>query len=196
MDDDARPEVLPDGRCPVADPDADLARRAAAGDARAFDTLVERCSPRMRRQALGLLDGDVEAAEDVVQESLTRAWHGLPGFEYRSSLGSWLFRITANEVSSYQRRQHRTDDDEHALAAAEATGAEGPEQRHAAAELAGAVDRVLEGLPARQREVWLLRQQGLSYLDIAGVVGTDVTVVRGLLHRSRREVAARMAGWR
>jgi len=58
--------------------DADLAAAAALGDRDAFACIVHRCGPGMHRSALGMLEGDFQAAEDAVQEGLAKAWVALP----------------------------------------------------------------------------------------------------------------------
>lgn len=60
-----------------------------------------------------------------------------------------------------------------------------------------ALDRALAELPWRQRATWLLREMdGLSYGEIAQILETTTTVVRGQLHRARATLAIRLEAWR
>ena len=75
--------------------DREIAARAAAGDARAFEALMRRHNRLLFRAARGIAGDDAEA-EDAVQETLLRAWRGLGGFDGRASLRTWLTRIATH----------------------------------------------------------------------------------------------------
>lgn len=178
-------------------PDAALARRAALGDRDAFADIVRRHGPAMFRYASTMLDGDVHDAEDAVQNALIKAWQHLPGFRGESSLRTWLHRITANEVLASRRRRRPIPVDDGLLTPQPSAARERPEERLAHEELHRALRVALSELPWRQRACWILaEQEELSYAEIAAVLGTSVTVVRGQLHRARRTLAARLALWR
>src|ERR671910_3872432 len=72
-----------------------LLERARAGDEHAFGQLVEPYRAALRAHGYRML-GSVDDAEDALQEALLRAWRGLPRFEGRSSLRSWLYSIAMN----------------------------------------------------------------------------------------------------
>ena len=80
--------------------DQDLAGQAALGDRFAFAEIFHRHAAAMFRYAVHMLDGDIDQAEDAVQEALTQAWVHLPQFRGDSALQTWLFRIIANSVLS------------------------------------------------------------------------------------------------
>src|SRR5437868_7879285 len=83
--------------------------RARAGDAEAFRVLVERHS----RALFGLafrMTGNEQDAEDVVQESLLRAYRQLGKFDERSSFGTWLYRIAVNcSLDVVRARKRRSE---------------------------------------------------------------------------------------
>src|ERR671918_1674721 len=84
-----------------------LLEQARAGDEHAFGRLVEPYRAGLRAFAYRML-GSVEDAEDVLQEALLRTWRGLPRFEGRSSLRSWLFRIVTNaSLDAIEQRSRR-----------------------------------------------------------------------------------------
>ena len=184
---------------PPTPPSADhaLARRAALGDRRAFADIVYRHGPGMFRYATTMLDGNVHDAEDAVQNALTKAWQHLPQFRAEASLRTWLFRITANEVLALRRRRRPIPLDDQLLEPMRAPVRDQPEQRLDEEELRAALTAALNELPWRQRACWILAEyEEMTYEQIAEALDTQVTVVRGQLHRARRTLAIRMARWK
>ena len=195
-----------------------LLEQARAGDEHAFGRLVDPYRAGLRAFAYRML-GSVEDAEDVLQEALLRTWRGLPRFEGRSSLRSWLFRIVTNaSLDAVARRPKRVlpldygpPADPHSDLAAplaesmwvepfpdEALGLEDigatPAARYElreSLELAFVV--ALQELPARQRAVLILREVlGFSAKEVAGMLQTSVASVKSALQRARRTVEERV----
>lgn len=177
--------------------DGALARRAALGDREAFAAIFDRHAEAMFRYARHMLSGHVEDAEDAVQVALIKAWQKLPDFRGEAALRTWLFKITANEVRAHRRRARPVAVDDQLLANVAETISSDPARVMAEAELWEVLAIALAELPWRQRASWVLRElEGFSYDDIAEVLDTTPTVVRGQLHRARRTVATRMEQWR
>src|SRR6516225_3748086 len=85
----------------------DLIVRAQAGDEQAFQQLVEPYQRELQVHCYRIL-GSAQDAEDALQETLLAAWRGLGGFEQRSSVRTWLYRIATtrslNALRSARRR--------------------------------------------------------------------------------------------
>lgn len=174
-----------------------LARRCALGDRLAFAEIFSRHGASLYRYALRMLDGDHQAAEDVVQEALTKAWLRIPGFRGDSSLRTWLFRLTVNECHDARRRRRPIPVDDGLLTVMAEETELSAEDTAGTRSLLAALDLALLELPWRQRAAWLLREvEGLSYDEIATALTTNSTVVRGQLHRARATLEVRMAQWR
>lgn len=186
--------------------DQALARRAGLGDRAAFEELFARLFPGTLRFATQLLDGDERAAEDVVQAAWVKAWRALPRFEGRSKVQTWVFTIVQREAYERRRRRRPVAVDNEILEplmrrdvrTSLTHGAEtDPERQLLTSELWRTLTLALGELPWTQRASWVLRElEGLSYADIARVLDTTPTVVRGQLHRARRTLAIRMEQWR
>lgn len=174
-----------------------LTRRAALGDRTAFAEIFDRHASALYRLAVRMLDGDNQAAEDAVQEALTKAWLQIDGFRGDSSLRTWLFRLTANECHNSRRRRRPIPIDDKLIAALSTDSAPSAEDATGGRFLLEELDVALRELPWRQRATWLLREvEGLSYDEIATALSTTPTVIRGQLHRARATLAVRMARWR
>lgn len=174
--------------------DAVLARQAALGDRDAFAGLVDRHGPSLFRYAARVLR-DPALADDCVQESFLAAWRGIAGYRGDSSVRTWLFTIVRHEAQRRGRRSVEVMDLTEVQDQIRDLRAD-PEQDNLDAALREALDLALAALPARQRAAWLLREvEELHYDEIAQVLGTTTTAVRGLLERARTALATALEGW-
>jgi RNA polymerase sigma-70 factor, ECF subfamily len=192
-------------------PDPALLRAARGGDDDAFRRLVEPHRRELHAHCYRML-GSVHDAEDALQDTLLRAWRGLPRFEGRSSLRSWLYRIATNvcldRISQRPRRALPVDygpaagpDAAPGEPLIESTwvdpypderqhvrdGYANPEaryERRESVELAFIV--ALQKLPATQRAVLILRDVlGFSARETAETLDTTVAAANSALRRAR-----------
>jgi RNA polymerase sigma-70 factor (ECF subfamily) len=84
-----------------------LARRAAHGDASAFEELVVRYQDRLYTLALRITASDADAY-DCVQEGLVAAWRGLGGFRFDARFSTWIYRIVVRKAYDVLERRGRT----------------------------------------------------------------------------------------
>ena len=161
--------------------------------------------------------GSAADAEDAVQETLLRAWRGLPGFAGRSSLRTWLYRIATNVcLRALERRPRRVlpvdfgpaHDPHDALAeaidepvwlepVADAVAGDGPASPEARYEQRESVElafvAALQHLPHRQRAVLLLRDVlGFAPAEIAEVLATTPAAVSSALQRAHEAIDRRL----
>ena len=210
-------------RAPEAYAEDDLLlRRLRAGDEQAFDHLVRTWSPAMRRMARGLVSTDA-SAQECVQDAWLGVIKGLASFEGRSTLRTWIFRILVNIAKTRAVKEHRTtplsslagdeagptvdpgrfrprDDPEQPgtwTSAGEPRPWEtDPETGVLSGELRGVVSAAVEALPARQREVVVLRDiQGFGSEDVCEILGLTAQNQRVLLHRGRAKVRAALEAY-
>jgi RNA polymerase sigma-70 factor (ECF subfamily) len=167
-------------------PDGELIARWRAGDERAATVLVERHAPSVARYVASL--GDREGAEELVQDTFVRAFASLDAFRGESSLRTWLFTIARRLVLDRRRASRRRRDaqelqDDDAVTEYDALDGLIAEEAHR--KMRGAIER----LTPTQREVFRLRvNDGLSYKEIADVVGTTEGAARVHYHNALRQV--------
>jgi RNA polymerase sigma-70 factor (ECF subfamily) len=187
------------------DADAQDLDRLRAGDEAAFVALVARHHGAMRRIARAYVPTDV-IAEEVVQETWIAVLRGLKGFRGESTFRTWAFSILVNRARSTGTRERRTSphEDPHAVDpsrfGADGAWSQPPERweeaiddRLDAAALAGALDGALACLPARQREVLVLRDvEDLTGTEVSEVLGISEGNQRVLLHRGRARLRSEL----
>ncbi|MGO8702767.1 MAG: RNA polymerase sigma factor [Candidatus Brocadiia bacterium] len=155
-------------------------------DEAAFHELVDRYANEMFRLAVSLV-GNAADAEDVLQETFAGAFQAMPNFEGRSSVRTWLSRILVKQAAKWCRRRNvrRT-----VMLDATAPGPS-PEQS-----LRIDVLGSLETLTPEHREVIALREfQGMSYEEIAEVLGVPRGTVESRLFRARQELRDRLKAY-
>ena len=168
----------------------DLIRRARIGDQDAFAELVVMHAARVH-SALRRFGLDASEADEVAQEVFVRAWRGLPRFEERAQLSTWLYRIAFNEA---QRRLSRrvprhTEPDrdaDDAIGSLPESPDLAPEARTLDHEFEQILERALDQLPADWRAAVVLRDlEGLSTREAAEVAGIRQPAFKSRLHRGR-----------
>ncbi len=174
-----------------------LIQRCIAGDATAFEPLVEKYRQRVWRLAYQVLH-DREEAWDVAQEAFVRAFHSLPSFRGQSAFYTWLFRITVNVATDRHRQRgaqarafgpERVSEEEWARTTPDPGG--GPEQQAARKEQRERIRSALDALPPKARTIIMLSDvEGLSYREIAEVLNCPIGTVMSRLHNARKRLKA------
>jgi len=164
-------------------PDAELARRIAAGDDAAFDRFYGENVGRVHAVCLRM-SGDATRARSLTQESFVRAWQRIGSFRGESRLSSWLHRLTVNVVLESERSRRRW----HGLLAAPEQGTDRA-TREADPGLRVDLERAIARLPAGARRMLVLRDvEGHSYEEVAELMGVALGTVKSQISRARRLV--------
>jgi RNA polymerase sigma-70 factor (ECF subfamily) len=166
-----------------------LVLRCQARDEAAFEELVACYTPRLRYYLRRMLGGE-QPAEDALQEVWLDAFRGLPGLAEPGSFAAWIYRL-ARDRACRELRRHRTF---LPLDACDVTDETGSADEFSAEDAAG-IHRALEALIPEHREVLVLRFiEGMTYEQIAGVVGCQLGTVRSRLHYAKRALRRAIEG--
>lgn len=177
------------------DLDLELVERHRYGDVRAFNEVYARFEEMVYNLAFQL-SGNREEAADLTQEIFLRVFRHLGSFGGRSTLKTWIFRIAINHCRDRLSRwqpatQPIVDETGEGGGAVYADPARGPEDLAVAADEKRRVFQALTRLPQVFREVVVLRDlEGLSYEEIAEVLGVRIGTVRSRIARGREQLRA------
>lgn len=172
--------------------DLALIKVVLAGDRRAFETLVRKHERRVFRVALAVL-GNIEDAEDAMQEAFIKAYRHLDRFRGESKFTTWLTRIAVNEA--IEKRQARKP----SVSLDEASGIDNkplpgrfepwtsnPEKLYGKQEVRQLVEAAIKALPPIYRETLVLRDiEEMSAEEAAEALGVSVPALKSRLLRAR-----------
>ena len=170
--------------------DQAVVARARSGDAEAFRLLVERHSRPLFRLAFRMT-GNESDAEDVVQETLLRAYRQLNKFDERASFGTWLYRIATNYALDLLRAQSRrreqpppADGEADPLLSVPASDPT-PDRLALSGEVRERVTEAMEELSAAERTAFVLRHfEGMGIEEVSRVLGCQPSAAKHSIFRA------------
>ncbi len=175
-----------------------------AGDLRAYDLLVIKYQRRIER-LIGRMVRDTDLVPDIAQETFLRAYRALHQFRGDAQFYTWLYRIAVNTAKKalmdlkrnplvYEGTLRSADDENETYRIGhELITEETPETVLAAREIAAQVNAAMDALPEDLRQAVTLREiEGLSYEEIATVMGCPIGTVRSRIFRAREAISTRV----
>jgi RNA polymerase sigma-70 factor (ECF subfamily) len=187
--------------CPCQPSDEQLLARFAAGERQALDELFRRYRQPAYRVAFRLLGNEADAL-DAVQEGFIKALTHLQGFQGRSSFKTWLLRVVSNAALDLGRQRGRRETlSLDATPVGDGRGGEAVHERLLSvdesglglerADLRSQLDAALATLSGPQRQAFVLyADAGLSYREVAEVMGTSIGTVMSRLYYARQKLRA------
>ena len=181
--------------------DQQLVLQAQGGDKHAFGLLVAKYQRRLGR-LISRFVRDAAEAEDVTQEAFIKAYRALPSFRGESAFYTWLYRIGINTAKNHLVSLGRRPPTSTQFDAEESENFEGsdllqevstPENELMSKEVAVVVNDTLQKLPEDLRTALTLREiEGLSYEEIAEIMGCPIGTVRSRIFRARETIATNL----
>ena len=183
------------------DLDRDLVQRAKRGDKIAFELLASKYQRKLFRLALRIV-GDATDAEDVVQESLIKAYRAMLQFRGDAAFYTWLYRIVINVArNSLESRGRRlpeqsgdnSEDRDKFRDREKANDRETPESLLQGKQITQAISDAMDALPGDLRMAIFLREvEGLRYEEIAQAMDCPIGTVRSRISRARESIAEKI----
>lgn len=182
--------------------DRELIDQTLAGDQAGFALLVSRYQRRIFRMTYAIVrnEGDADA---ITQDAFVTAYVHLAKFEGRSEFETWLTRIAINKCRDHLRTRRwklipigpaRDEGDEPEIDVADARP--DPEREIMSTEIAGAIERAIEGLSAQQKLIFRLRHfEELPLEEIATLLDLAPGTVRAHLFRAVHKVRKELEPW-
>jgi len=189
-----------------SDPDVTLMLRVRDGDTEALRELIER-HQRAVINTIHRAIGDAWEAEDLAQRVFLQVYRSSKRYKPTAKFTTWLFTITRNTILNEHRRRNRHPadsldalqeprDEDGAGWQAPDSNVRDPAQAAVERELQEKITQAIRELPEAQRTaVILCRYEGLSYEEIATVLGCSVSATKSLLHRARQTLKEKLRGY-
>lgn len=169
--------------------DGALVLRVLAGEQERFADLIHRHQEALYRHALGMV-GSADAAADLTQDSLVRAYTRLATCSDPESFGGWVFRILRNRCLDYLKDRRRDTVPLEADAVL-VDDSPGPAAAAEGAELQRLILEALDALPTPQREAFLLKHvEDRSYEEMAELLDASVSALKMRVMRARDSLQA------
>jgi RNA polymerase sigma-70 factor (ECF subfamily) len=176
--------------------EAALVRRAQNGDEMAFRDIVERYQSKVFSIIYGILRNHNDA-EDIAQQVFTKVYFSIKSFDFRSSLLTWIYKITVNECYDYLRKKkvrklvYESDFSEEDALRMEHS--EPARDQHQPVDVALAqrdlVMKLLSRLPEEERNLLLLKEvEGHSVEELAAMTGINENTIKVKLFRARQKL--------
>lgn len=183
-------------------PESELLEQVSKGAEGAFDELERRYRPKILQQ-LRQLTRDDEDVKDILQDVLTALFLKISTFQGRSSLSTWIYRITVNAYLMHERKQKRKRlffiDDTLQDLVVESSDSQietdsSPLSNIHRTELRSKINQALADLPSGYRQVFLsLKGEELSLKEVSRQMGISVPAVKSRQHRARVFLKARLS---
>lgn len=175
----------------IIDDELELIRAAQNGDLNAMEALIERHDRQVWRIALTMA-GDEQDAQEIYQETFTRAWRKIGSFRFQSQFSTWVIRIAVNLCINYRRKRwRRVLLTGHSIE--RACPDRDPEHALLNRELEEQIGKAMESLPSGQLAVFSLKMiHGYKISEIARIMRCAEGTVKNSLFRATRKMREKL----
>ena len=167
-----------------------------AGDGRAFETLYNRYRKRLYGYLHNLLSGNETEIDEIFEETWIKVIDKLGSYRDEGKFSAWLFRVARNTfIDSMRKRKRNPAVPSPADDLPEVPDwSNGPDRQLEESDSERVIKEALAGLPEDQREVFLLRQQSLSFQEISEIQACSINTVLGRMRYAVRNLKKIIAG--
>lgn len=173
-----------------------LIREAQRGDLNAFETVLKNYQYYAYKVAFRVLTND-DDAKDVVQECFIRIWKNLGGYNAKVKFTTWMYKIVINLCYDKLRRRKTEYERNEVLDEQFIGSGDNPEQLLSNKEQAEIIKHISDGLPEKQRMVFVLRDlEELTTDEVSQIMEMSVESVKANLSIARKTIRAKLIKWR
>jgi RNA polymerase sigma-70 factor, ECF subfamily len=176
-----------------ATPEVELVRRLKAGDELAFRELVEHYEGKIHSVTYGILRNR-EDADEIAQEVFAKVYFSIKGFDARSSLYTWIYRIAVNECYGHLRKKrlklvYESDSADDTPSMRMHRIADGYPTPDRAAMQRDLINRLLERIPEEDRLMLIWKEvEGFSITELSQMTGVKEATIKVRLFRARQKL--------
>lgn len=175
--------------------DEELMQEIKADNMFAFDILYKKYCKRVFKFAFSILKSP-EESENLVQDVFLNLWENRLNVEKNSSIKSYVFTITYNSAVSIIRKKVRESEFVEYLKSLQEVGEESVDIALEYKELTDKLERILNELPQRQKEVYLMhRVEGLKYNEIAERLNISVNTIENHMSRALKTIRQKLGNY-
>jgi RNA polymerase sigma-70 factor (ECF subfamily) len=177
--------------------DKELIAAYLAGDARSFELLYERYRRPLFSYLNKMMPGQTTNVDDIFQKAWMKAIRNLNRYQDKQTFFSWIVRIAHNTaIDSFRRESRRPTVGEDVQEMEIDSETDAPWQAMSDEELHRAVNEAVAELPPEQREVFILRREGVSFKEIAELQDCSVNTALGRMHYATNRLKQLLQEWR
>lgn len=184
--------------------DERLMERVKSGDAQAFDALLQRHGKALFNFIYRFV-GNRQEAEDLTQDTFVRVLQSAPSFNSHQRFTTWAYHIATNLcIDAHRKAQYRQavslderiGEDDQTLGDTVPDPQANTEEMAQKHELRRDIRRAIRALPTEQRMVVMLNQyQGMTYQEIAEVLGCPIGTIKSRMHHALKALRAALKEW-
>ena len=165
-----------------------LIQECKSGNSVSFGILIRKYNKKLFYYLLKL-SGNRELAEDLMQEILIKVWQAFPRYNEENKFSSWLFTIAHNASMDTIRKNIKNDKYLNSVEIGSIVSNENPLNNLEVNEAKEIINNIVESLPIKQKEVFLLRTQTeISFKEISEITGEPLNTVLSHMNYSVKKI--------
>ncbi len=174
-------------------PDSELIKKFIDGDESSFNKIINKYKDKIYWHARRMTGNHLDA-DEIVQEVLLVIYKNLKNFQFKSSLYTWIYKITSTRSLNFLKRRKikellSLEDQSEKLQQSSSDILDNIEIKEKLAK----IYEVLQKLPAKQREIFILRNyENLSYKEIAEITGKSIGALKSNYFHSANKIIEKM----